>query len=128
MEVQDHGACSALYFFANDGKLPDCDQLRNVVTLEQDLLETLGTKRKANAADEQVFRCNPIELPAGLYAMKEAQRQLREQDPAAVLWVNVRIYTWEPEFDRFLQHLDHGCSEADGRQITVRQPRRQRHS
>ena len=31
-----------------------------------------------------------------LHAMKEAQRQLRKQDPAAVLWVNVRIYTWEP--------------------------------
>lgn len=55
-----------------------------------------------------------------LYAMKEAQRQLRENDPAAVIWVHVRIHTWVAAFDTFLQHCDHACTDADGKCIKLR--------
>eukprot|EP00415_Alexandrium_ostenfeldii_P001437 UN1437 len=61
-----------------------------------------------------------------LYAMKEALRILREQDPAAMMWVRVRVYVWAPAFDTHLDHLAHRCGATDGRRIRVRPLKRHR--
>ena len=59
-----------------------------------------------------------------LYALKEAQRVIREHDPTKVLYVRIKLYTWMPIFDRFLYHLDHECFASDGRRISIRGAKR----
>lgn len=61
-----------------------------------------------------------------LFAMKEAQRRIRELDPARALYVRVQIYTWLPIFDKFLQHLDHTCATSHGQSIVLRATKRRR--
>ena len=55
-----------------------------------------------------------------LWAMQEAQRRIRDQDPSKILWVRVKLFMWDPAFDVFLEHLNHSCSGADGHQIRKR--------
>ena len=42
-----------------------------------------------------------------LYAMKEAQRLIRERGPTVLVQARVKLYTWMPVFDVFLDHCDH---------------------
>merc|ERR1712129_460542 len=95
-----------------------------------------------DAIDEFVRGSDPAELPwcvlsvirrAGLllsvdnrrlFAMQEAQRRIRELDPAKVLYARVKLYDWLPVFDRFCVHLDHRCAASDGKNIHLREAKR----
>ena len=61
-----------------------------------------------------------------LYSMKEAQRRACCSNPLAVMWVRARIHNWSPIYDKFLEHLDHGCEGTAGSDITARPPKRHR--
>jgi len=61
-----------------------------------------------------------------LWALKEGQRRSREQDPTSIMYVKVALFVWDPAFDTFLEHLDHGCDVQDGIDIRVRHDKRRR--
>eukprot|EP00931_Biecheleriopsis_adriatica_P087302 TRINITY_DN61796_c0_g1_i1.p1 TRINITY_DN61796_c0_g1~~TRINITY_DN61796_c0_g1_i1.p1 ORF type:complete len:581 (+),score=107.92 TRINITY_DN61796_c0_g1_i1:42-1784(+) len=55
-----------------------------------------------------------------LWALKEAQRLRRCQNPEAVIEVNIKLFIWDPAFEVFWCHADHACTPQDGLSIKVR--------
>ena len=59
-----------------------------------------------------------------LWALKEAQKQIRINDSDKQIFAKAQLYIWDPAFDVFLRHVDHSCSVADGVDIRVRAVKR----
>lgn len=102
-------------------------------TLEQTACELADNGTKDSLPDWcelRVVRRNGINWSCDnrrLWALKEAQRRLRESDPSATLQVETRLFLWHAAFDVFMSHVDHGMSRCDGKSIKVRGQVRRRH-
>ena len=55
-----------------------------------------------------------------LYAFVEAQRLLREHGSDRVIYTRIRVFTWLPQFDRFINCMAYGEIPEGGKSIHVK--------